>query len=222
MVFGTGLAVTACSVSPVKMGAAAITGGDRISITTLNNQVTNLSQAVKRYPGVVTLTPLQQTQPTLTWLVRYQINDELARQNGITVTTAQAQAALAEIYASAQASAQAQGLANVTLDLVLAANGIPPDTAAELGRYEAIEIQYVKNVSGGALPASAAGQAAAGASLGHAQCQAAKSLDILINPQFGRMDYSQAPYQVVSAPSGVSGSPGPAPDASPSGTAPAC
>jgi hypothetical protein len=222
VVAGTGLAVTACSVSPVKMGAAAITGGQRITIATLNNQVTNLSQAARRYPGVVTLTPLQQTQQTLTWLVRYQINDELARQNGITVSTAQAQAALAEIYASAQASAQAQGLTNVTLDLVLAANGIPPDTAAELGRYQAIETQYVKDVSGGTLPTSAAGQAGASARLTHAQCQAAKSLDILINPQFGRMDYSQAPYQVVSAPSGVSGTPGPAPTASPSGTAPPC
>jgi hypothetical protein len=222
VVIGTGLAVTACSVSPVKMGAAAITGGQRITISTLNNQVTNLSQAAKRYPGVVTLTPLQQTQQTLTWLVRYQINDELASQNGITVSTAQAQAALAEIYASAQASAAAQGLSNVTLYLVLAANGIPPDTAAELGRYQAIETQYVKNVSGGTLPTSTAGQAAASARLTHAQCQAAKSLDILINPQFGRMDYSQAPYQVVSAPSPVSGTPGPAPTASPSGTAPPC
>jgi hypothetical protein len=222
VVVGTGLAVTACSVSPVKMGAAAITGGQRITISTLNNQVTNLSQAAKRYPGVVTLTPLQQTQQTLTWLVRYQINDELARQNGITVSTAQAQAALAGIYASAQASAAAQGLTSVTLDLVLAANGIPPDTAAELGRYQAIETQYVKDVSGGALPASAAGQAAASARLTHAQCQAAKALDIQVNPQFGRMDYSQAPYQVVSAPSAVSGTPGPAPTASPSGTAPPC
>jgi hypothetical protein len=69
--------------------------------------------------------------------------------------------ALAEIYASARASAQAQGLTNVTLDLVLAANGIPPDTSAELGRYQAIENQSVKNVSGGTLPTSTAGQAGA-------------------------------------------------------------
>ena len=72
------------------------------------------------------------------------------------------------------------------------------------------------------LPTSTAGQAAASARLTRAQCQAAKSLDIQVNPQFGRMDYSQAPYQVVSAPSAVSGTPGPAPTASPSGTAPPC
>ena len=222
IVIGAGLLVSGCSVSPVKMGSAAVMTSQRITISTLNSQVANLSQAARQYPSLVQLTAMQEVQQTLTWLVRYQINDELARQNGITITTGQQEAALAEIYASAQASAQAQGLTNVSLDLVLAASGIPPDTAAELGRYQAISTQYVKDVSGGTIPASTAGQAAASAKLDQAQCQAAKALDIRVNPQFGRMDYSQAPYQVVSAPSTVTGSPGPAPTASPSGLAPAC
>ena len=34
--------------------------------------------------------------------------------------------------------AEEQGLTNVTLGLVLTASGVPPDTAAELGRYQAI------------------------------------------------------------------------------------
>jgi len=220
IVIGTGLVVAGCSTA--KVGAAAIMTSQRITIATLNNQVTNLNEAAKRYPAIVSLSAMQATQQTLTWLIRYQINDELARQNGITITTAQAEAALAEIYASAKASAEAQGLTNVSLDLILAANGIPPDTSAELGRYQAIQTQYVKNVSGGTIPTSTSGQAAASAKLEQAQCQAAKALDIVVNPQFGRMDYSQAPYQVVSAPSTVAGSPGPAPTASPSGTAPAC
>ena len=220
IVIGTVLVVAGCSTA--KVGAAAIMTSQRITIATLNNQVTNLNEAAKRYPGIVSLSAMQATQQTLTWLIRYQINDELARQNGITITTAQAEAALAEIYASAKASAEAQGVTNVSLDLILAANGIPPDTSAELGRYQAIQTQYVKNVSGGTIPTSTSGQAAASTKLEQAQCQAAKTLDILVNPQFGRMDYSQAPYQVVSAPSAVSGTPGPAPTASPSGTAPAC
>ena len=220
IVIGTGLVVAGCSSA--KIGAAAIMTSQRITISTLNNQVTNLNETAKRYPGIVSLSAMQATQQTLTWLIRYEINDELARQNGITITTAQAEAALAEIYASAKAQAEASGLTNVSLDLILAANGIPPDTSAELGRYEAIQIQYVKNVCGGTIPTSTSGQAAASAKVDQAQCQAAKALDILVNPQFGRMDYSQAPYQVVSAPSTVAGSPGPAPTASPSGTAPAC
>ena len=214
--------LVAAGCSSAKIGAAAVMTSQRITIAALNNQVINLNETAKRYPAVINLSAMQATQQALTWLIRYQINDELARQNGITVTAAQAQAALAAIYASAKASAQAQGLTGVSLDLILAANGIPPDTSAELGRYQAIQTQYVKDVSGGTIPTSTSGQAAAGAKLEQAQCQAARALDILVNPQFGRMDYSQAPYQVVTAPSAVSGSPGPAPTASPSGTAPPC
>ena len=218
VVLGAGLVVTACS--PVKMGAAAVVGDQRITIATLDTEVTNLSQAVKQYPATVNLNAQQQTQETLTWLVRFQINDELARQAGITVTTAQSQKALAEIYASAKSEAQAQGLSNVSLNLIMAANGIPPNLAPELGRYEAINEQFIKQANGGTTPTTTTEQSVTSAKLEHAQCTAAKNLNIAINPQFGRMDYSQ--YQVVSAPATVTRSPGPSPTASPSGLAPAC
>ena len=218
VVLGAGLVVAGCS--PVKMGTAAITGNERITIATLDTEVTDLSQTAKQYPGTVQLSAAQQTQQTLTWLVRFQINDELARQAGITVSTTQAQAALAEIYASAKSSAEAQGLTNVTLNLILAANGIPPNLAPELGRYEAINEQFIRQANGGTLPTTSSEQSATTAKLQHAQCVSAKNLNIQINPQFGRMDYTQ--YQVVPAPSTVSRSPGPAPTASPSGLAPAC
>jgi hypothetical protein len=222
IVIGAGLAVTGCSVTPVKMGAAAVMTSQRITIATLDTEATNLSQAAKQYPDTIQQTAAQQTQDTLTWLVRFQINEELARQQGITVSTAQAEAALAELYAEAKSEAEQEGLTNVTLDFILAYAGIPPNLSAELGRYQAIDNQYVMNVSGGTIPTSSAGQTAATNKLDHAQCVAAKSLDISINPQFGRMDYSQPPYQVVSAPSTVSRTPGPTPTASPSGLAPAC
>jgi hypothetical protein len=222
VVAGAGLAVAGCSVTPVQMGAAAVMTSQRITIATLDTEVTNLSQTVAQYPETISLTAAEQTQDTLTWLVRFQINEELARQQGITVSTAQAEAALAELYAAAKSEAQAEGLTNVSLEFILAYAGIPPNLAAELGRYQAIDNQYVKNVSGGTIPTSPAGQTAATNKLEHAQCVAAKTLTIAINPQFGRMDYSQPPYQVVSAPSPVSGTAGPAPTASPSGLAPAC
>ena len=218
VVLGAGLVVTACS--PVKMGAAAVVGDQRITIATLDTEVTNLSQAVKQYPSTVNLSAQQQTQQTLTWLVRFQINDELARQAGITVTTAQSQAALAEIYASAKSEAQAQGLSNVSLNLIMAANGIPPNLASELGQYEAINEQFIKQANGGTTPTTTTEQSVTTAKLEHAQCTAAKNLNIAINPQFGRMDYTQ--YQVVDAPATVTRSPGPSPTASPSGLAPAC
>lgn len=220
VVLGAGLVVTACSGSPVKFGSAAIVGNQRITIATLDTEVTNLSQAVERYKSTVQLNQQQQTQQTLTWLVRFKVNEELARQAGITVSTAQAQQALNEIYTAAKANAQSQGIANVTLDLILAANGIPPNLAEEVGRYQAINNEFVKQANGGKTPTTSAEQTATSTKLQHAQCTAAKSLDIEINPQFGRMDYSQ--YQVVPTPSTVFRTAGAAPTASPSGTAPAC
>ena len=216
LVVGVGLLAAACS--PVKMGAAAIVGNQRITIATLDTDVTNLNQAVKLYPGIVSLTPTQATQATLTWLIRYQVQEELARQAGITISTAQAEAALASAYAGAKANAEAQGLTDVSLNLILAASGIPPSTADEFGRFEAIQTEFVKNANGGTLPASTS--TAITDKFNQAQCVAAKDLDIQVNPQFGRLDYTQ--YAVVPAPSVVSRAPGPAPTASPSGTAPAC
>jgi hypothetical protein len=216
LVVGVGLLAAACS--PVKMGSAAIVGNERITIATLDTDVTNLNQAVKLYPGIVSLTPAQATQATLTWLIRYQVQEELARQAGITISTAQAQAALASAYAGAKANAEAQGLTDVSLNLILAASGIPPSTADEFGRFEAIQTEFVKNANGGTLPASTS--TAITDKFNQAQCVAAKDLDIQVNPQFGRLDYTQ--YAVVPAPSVVSRAPGPAPTASESGQAPAC
>ena len=172
------------------------------------------------YPGIVNLSQAEVTQATLTWLIRYQINDELARQQGITISTAQAEVALAQAYAAAKTAAEQQGLTNVTPTLILAASGIPPNTAPELGRYEAIANEFLKIANGGTTPTSSSAQTAAGNKLNQAECQAAKSLNIAVNPQFGQLDYTQ--YQVVSAPSSVTRPQGPSTSPSPVATAPAC
>jgi hypothetical protein len=220
MVSGVGLVMTGCAVTPLKMGSAAIVGSQRISVATLGSQASNLSQAASKYPGVISLSPTQETQATLTWLIRYQINDEVARQSGITVTTAQAAAALASAYQSAAATAEQQGVTNVSLGLILAGSGVPPDTSAQLGRYEAIANQYVKMANGGRAPVSSSAQTAAEAKLSTAECQAAKALDIAVNPQYGQLDYSE--YSVVSVPNPVARAAGPTASASPVTTAPAC
>jgi hypothetical protein len=221
IVIGTGLAVAGCAVTPLKLGAAAVVGNQRISIATLDSQVTNLTQAAAKYPAQVTLTAAQRTQATLTWLIRYQISEELARQQGITISPAQGANALSAALAQAEASAAAQGLTNVTQNLILAASGIPPDTSAELGRYEAISNQYLKLANGGTIPASGSAAATAATSkLSHAECLAAKALNISVNPQFGQLDY--AAVQVVAAPVTVTRTAGPTASASPVATAPAC
>ena len=215
---GAGLVVTACG--PVKLGSAAIVGNERITIATLDTEVTNLSQTVKLYPGTVQLSQAQKTQQTLTWLIRFKINDELARQAGITVSTAEAQKALDEIYSAAKASAQAQGIRNVTLDLILVANGIPPNLADEVGRFQAINDKFAEQVNGGQEPTSASAQSATTAKLNKARCVAAKALKVQVNPQFGRLDYSQV--AVVPALAIVSRPAGPAKAVSKAGLTPAC
>jgi len=216
----TGVALAGCAVQPLKMGAAAIVGSQRISVATLGSESTNLSQAAKQYPGVVTLSQTQVTQSALSWLIRYQIQEELARQNGITVSPAQATAALAAAYANAKASAEEQGLTNVSLNLILAASGIPPNTSPQLGRYEAISNQYIDRVSGGKSPTTSSAQTAAEDKLNNAECRAAKALNIQVNPQYGQLDYTE--LQVVTAPSKVSRPAGPTASASPIASAPAC
>ena len=217
---GAGLVVTACSSSPVKFGSAAIVGDQRITLATLDGEVTNLSQAVEQYKSTVQLTQAQQTQQTLSWLIRFKINEELARQAGITVTDAQADKALATIYAAAKASAEQQGIPNPSLDLILAANGIPPNLAHEVGRYQAINDEFAKQANGGQEPTSTSAQTATSAKLTKAQCQAAKALNIQVNPQFGQLNYNQ--LSIVAAPGTVFRPAGPAKAASQSGLTPAC
>jgi len=216
---GVGLVVTACS--PVKVGAAAIVGSQRITIAKLDTDATSLSQTAKHYPTIVQLSQVQVTQQTLTWLIRFMINDQIARQNGITVSTAQAQSALDSIYKQAKESAQAQGIPNASLDLILVANGIPPNQRDEVGRYQAIDDAFLKQANGGTTPASgsAAGNAAT-AKLTKARCLAAKALNIKVNPQFGQLNYNQV--AIVTVPGSVSRPAGPAKATSQAGLSPNC
>ena len=218
VVLGAGLVLAGCS--PVKMGAAATVGSQRITIASLDTEVTDLSQAVKQYPASISLTQAQQTKLTLAWLVKFQVAEQLARQQNITVSSAQAQSALAQILAASQAEAAQQGESNVTLTLILASAGIPPNLSAEVGRYQAIELRYLTQVNGGKLPSTTATENATTAKLNKASCVAAKSLNISVNPQFGRLDYSG--FTIVAAPATVTRAEGPAKAASTAGLTPAC
>jgi hypothetical protein len=219
VVLGAGLLLAGCS--PVKMGAAATVGSHRITIASLDTEVTDLSQAVKQNPSI-TLTSAQQTTLTLAWLVKFQVAEQLARQHGITVSSAQAQSALAQVLAASQADAAQQGesASSVTLPLILASAGIPPNLSAEVGRYQAIELRYLAQVNGGKLPSTTATENATTAKLNKASCVAAKSLSIRVNPQFGRLDYSD--FSIVAAPATVTRAAGAAKAASTAGLTPAC
>jgi len=218
-----GAVLTACG--SVKMGAAAVMTSQRISTSTLAAEVSNLNQGYQRYKGKISLQyPVSQMpQQVLGWLVRFRVRDQLAAVRGIRVTPAQVQSALAAIASQAQSSTPAT---KVHLGELAVANGLPPNLLTSLARYQAIQSDLVSRMDGGTLPKSAAALQALGTQFTKAECLAAKGLDITINPQFGRLDYSQ--YSIIPAPAVLSAtgpSPSPSPAASPSATpqlTPAC
>ena len=205
-----GAVLTACG--PVRMGAAAVMTSQRISSATLAAQVANLNTGYLRYKGKITLQyPVSQMpQEALSWLVRFRVRDQLAAADGIRVSPGQTQAALAQITAQARSSAGA----GVPLAELAVANGLPPDLLTALGQYQAIETAVVSRLDGGTLPKSTTAQQALAARFSQAECRAAKSLDITINPQFGRLDYTE--LSVIAAPSTLSATGGPTPAATPS------
>jgi len=219
-VLRTTIAVTAVAIAatcglaacgPVRMGSAAIAGGERISSTTLGNEVTNLTQAYQAHKSKIQLQfPLSQApQEVLTWLLRFRIRDEVAVRNHVAVSKGESQRALTAIGAQAQGGPA--GLRNLAV-----ANGLPPDMLPDLGRYQAIENALVNRLDNGVLPKSSAGLATLNAVLNRQECLAAKSLSIQVNPRFGQMNYSQTDTVIpatstLSAPVTPSPAPSPAP-----------
>jgi hypothetical protein len=184
-VLAGGVAVAACGT--VHMGAAAIVGNQRISSSNLSAEVANLNAGYQRYHRQIQLQypASQMPQQVLAWIIRFQVRDRLAAREGIAVTPTDVQQALAAITASIRQSGNTD-----TLPQVAVANGLPPDMVADLGQYQAIETKLLDRLDGGKLPASAAAQQALENTFNKSQCQAAKSLDIQVNPQFGELNYS--------------------------------
>lgn len=208
--------LAACS--PAKVGAAAIVGGQRITVSALDTQVSNLEAAAKPYGAEVQLTPAQMPGAVLSWLIRFDISDQMAASAGISVTQAQVQQGIKDINSQAAAAAQQNGFSSP--EAVLVSAGISPQMLPDLGRYQAQEIAFAEQVNGGKLPTTTAENDTVTAALTKAQCTAAKSLNIQVNPQFGRLDYSQ--IAVVPAPDTLSRPAGVPSPASTTGLAPAC
>jgi hypothetical protein len=216
-VLRTSIAVTAAALAatsvlaacgPVRMGSAAILGDQRISAATVGSEVANLQQAYQANKAKIQLQfPLSQApQQVLGWLIRFRVRDELAVRNHVAVSSGQSERALSAIAAQAGPS----GIKNLAV-----ANGLPPDLLPDLGRYEAIQNALISRLDGGKLPSSPAAQAALGAELNRRQCLAAKSLDILVNPQFGRLDYGQLSIVPAANTLSVPVTPSPSPTTAP-------
>lgn len=188
-----GLTLAACG--PVKMGAAAITGQDRISAATLTNEVANLDAAYQA-DAAKNLHPQraksQQVQQVLTWLILFRIYDKLATRQGISVTPAQVQAQRQLVVTAAKQDKL------TAAEYVSADGALPPDLLSGFARLLAIEAALKNKFDGGRTPTATKGQDALSARLDDATCVAAKDLDIQVNPQFGEWDYDS--FGVVLAP----------------------
>jgi hypothetical protein len=199
-------ALSACG--PVKMGSAAITGGQRLTMTTLSDQVTDLENAVQAGRGKIQLQfpQSQAPQQVLGWLLRFRIRDQLAARNHVAVTAGESQRALAGL-------ARQTGRTGPAFVQLAVANGIAPDMLPELGRYEAIQNEMFIRLNGGTLPRTQARVQVLSARFNHRECVAAKSLNIQVNPQYGQLDYGT--YSVIPAPSTLSAPSTPSPSPTP-------
>ena len=201
-------ALSACG--PVRMGAAALSGGGRITVTTLSDQVSSLERAYHAGKGSIQLQFPQSEAPqeVLSWLLRFQIRDELAVRNHVVVTTGESQRALSAL-------ARQTGRTGPAFIQLAVANGLAPDMLPDLGRYEAIQNDLFTRLNGGTLPRTQARIQALSPEFSRRECVAAKSLDIQVNPQFGQLDYGT--YSVIAANSPLSQPtvPAPAPSSKP-------
>ena len=214
---GLGACALLAACSPVKAGAAAIVGNQRITVSSLDSQVSDL-QAASKSADSTSLTAAEQPQAVLSWLVRFAIMDQLAAENGISVTDAQVQSGLAEIQSEAASSASSDGFSSA--QALFLGNGIAPQMMTSLGQWVAQQEAYQIKVNGGKTPTTTTQTNAVTAKYNTAECQAAKSLNIQVSPQYGRIDYST--YTIVASSNLLSALPGTPSPAATTGLTPAC
>ena len=198
----------------MQAGAAAIVGNQRITASSLDTQVSNWQTAAKPYASSIQLTSAEAPTAVLSWLVRFAVWDQVAAANGISVTQAQSQAGLSSLAAAAQQNGFS------TASQLLVANGVPPQLFPQVGQWDAQQTAYGLKANGGQEPSTSTEQTNVSAATTKAQCTAAKSLNIRISPQFGRIDYTE--LSVVPAADTLSGPAGTPTPASTEGLTPAC
>jgi hypothetical protein len=183
-------------------------GNQRVSAAQLSAQVANLNTSYQALKA--RLQPqygsAQMPAIVLTWELRFAILEQAQREflpPGLHVTPAQTAQALACVRA--QFSQRGE-----TLTEAAVASGLPPDMVnPALGRWLAIQGQLLGvPVCGSSRPVTLTQERR----LANQECLAAKSLSIMVNPQYGAFDYGPAgvPNQasVVLVPSTLAAAPG--------------
>jgi hypothetical protein len=211
---GLGACAVLAACSPAQVGAAAIVGNQRITVSSVDTQVSNWQTAAKPYASSIQLTSADAPAAVLSWLVRFDVMDQVAGANGISVTEAQSQAGLSSLSSVAQQN----GFPSTSALLI--ANGVPPELFPQVGTWSAQQTAYGLKVNGGQEPTTTAEQTTVTNAINKSQCTAAKSLSIKISPQFGRLDYTS--FSVVPAADTLSRPAGTPTPVSTTGLTPAC
>ena len=188
--------LAACS--PVKMGAAAIVGNDRITTSSLDSQVSNLQADIAQYdPGVQVNAPIL-PKLVLGQLISFAVRDQTAKDLGVTVSQSDIDQAITYVFNS---SVQA-GNSYSSQQQLIVSQAVPLSLRDEFGRYYAVELDFLKSKNGGQLPTSNSAAVQQQVSqFSTAECRAAKGLNIQVNPQFGQLSFDQNSglYQVGTA-----------------------
>jgi hypothetical protein len=208
-------AMTITGCGQTRLGAAVLYDGQRISSSELAAQVSNLNAGYQASKSKLQIqyTTADMPRQVLSWLLRFATSERVASRAGITVTPAQAQAQLnAEKVRASQAGD--------TLRQAAVLNGLPPDLLPKLGRWIAIQLKLETKFDHGVPPQTTAAQQALLLKITHAQCLAAKSLHIRVNPQYGAYDYRNllvvpVPNKLAAAPGGGKTKVSPAPQLTP-------
>jgi hypothetical protein len=204
---GLGACAVLAACAPVQMGSAAIVGNQRITVSTLDTQVSNWEAAAKPLGSTVQETSADAPAQVLSWLIRFSVMDQVAAANGINVSQAQAAAGLSNLNAQASSYGFANG------SQLLIASGVPPQLFQQVGLWNAQVMAYELKVNDGQQPTTQAQETTITNAVNKAECTAAKSLNIQVSPQFGRFDYASATFGVVAGPDVLSrpaGTPSPA------------
>ncbi|HEY1918046.1 MAG TPA: hypothetical protein VGH27_20930 [Streptosporangiaceae bacterium] len=184
VLLGGCITLTACG--PVQLGSAAIVGGQRITLSTLATEVSNLNQAYasEKHKVALGFSANQAPQEVLAWLIVFRVGDELGHDLGINLSPAQVQTSLDSL------SSEIKQSTGSSLEAEAVAHGVPPNLiSTQFASYEAIQTALTTKLSQGQTSTSAQQQVET--ELGRYQCLAAKNLNIKISPQFGRLNYTE-------------------------------
>lgn len=199
-------ALAACDGAPPKVGAAAVVGGDRITVTSLSQTVRDWREQFKKDPVANQMRanpndPAQQmgadsgesdVRGALTLLVSFRVAEKLARQQGVAVPDGQTdQVALL--------MDQRGGAGSITL-----ASGLPRDKARDLARFLATQKLVMERLGTDGGPQSPQ----AGRRWNELFRTTADGMHIKINPRYGTFDPAKGAigpvaYRLSSPESGV-------------------